>query len=96
VTAENDVAGFYARRIESLRASHRVAAQQWRRLANLRLVVFVLAAASVWWLVDAGPGMRAIPAAALVITLVLFAYLVTRSTRARTRVTRLADLVLIN
>ena len=96
MTDENDVAEFYSRRIAGLRASHGVAAQQWRRLANLRLVVFVLAAASVWWLVDAGPGMRAIPAAALGITLVLFAYLVARSSRARTRVTRLADLVLMN
>ncbi|HEY8309887.1 MAG TPA: hypothetical protein VIG47_04990, partial [Gemmatimonadaceae bacterium] len=96
MTDENDVAEFYTRRIASLRASHDVAARQWRRLANLRLVVFVLAAASVWWLVDAGLAMRSMPAAATIITIVLFWYLVTRSSRSRTRVTRLADLVLIN
>jgi len=96
VTDENDVAEFYTSRIASLRASHDIAAQQWRRLANVRLVVFILAAASVWWLVDAGPGMRSWPAAATAISIVVFAYLVARSSRARTRVTRLADLVLIN
>src|SRR6185437_4601456 len=83
VTDENDVAEFYARRIASLRASHDVAARQWRRLANLRLV-------------DAGLAMRSMPAAATIITIVLFWYLVRRSSRFRTRVTRLADLVLIN
>ena len=96
MTDESDVADFYASRIASLRASHGVAAGQWRRLANVRLVVFVLVAASVWWLVDAASGMRSVPAAAFAVTVVLFVYLVRRSSRARTRVARLADLVLIN
>lgn len=96
MTDENDVAEFYTRRIASLRASHDVAVRQWRRLANLRLVVFVLAAASVWWLVDAGLALRSMPAAATIITILLFWYLVARSSRSRIRVTRLADLVLIN
>lgn len=93
---EKDVADFYSRRIQNLRASHGVAAGQWRRLANFRLIVFVLAAASAWWLVDAGARMRSVPVAAVTVTIALFIYLVTRSSRARTRVTRLADLLVIN
>lgn len=96
MTDESDVAEFYARRVQSLRASHAATAGRWRRLANFRLIVFVLAAGAVWWLVDAAPGARVVPTAAAAIAIALFAYLVVRSSRARTQVARLADLVLIN
>jgi len=96
VADDNDVAEFYTRRIANVRASHGVAAREWRRLANARLIVFVLAAASVWWLVDAGAGMRMVPAVATAIAIVVFVFLVALSSRAKARVTRLADLVVIN
>lgn len=96
MAGEDEIAETYSRRVNDLRVSHGVAVRQWRRLANLRLIVFIITAASVWWLADAPSGTGGPATATVIVSLVLFAHLVTRSTRAKSRVTRLADLILIN
>lgn len=96
MTDANDVAQFYAVRIATLRAAHAVAVRQWRRFANLRLAIFLLFAASVWWLFNHGTASRSAPLVATIIALTVFVFLVARSSRARDRMTRLADLASIN
>ena len=94
--AEPDVAGWYEARLVGLSASHATAARYWRRFANLRLAVFLLAAACVWWVTAASGSARLLSAIALAASVGGFAVLVSISSRAKARMLRLKQLVDIN
>ena len=94
--AERDVAVWYEARVLALGASHDVAARYWRRFANLRLAVFLLAAACVWWVAGASGSARLLAATVVVTSVGGFAVLVSISSRAKARMLRLKQLVAIN
>jgi len=96
VTSEDNAAELYEARIRDLHASHDAAVRRWRRFANVRLAVFVLAAASVWWAASSDGEAHLLALIAAAITVAGFAILVMLSSRARARVVRLADLLTIN
>jgi hypothetical protein len=75
---------------------HDVAVRRWRRLANLRLAVFLIAAGSVWWLAASSGNARVLSVLMLVIALVGFGSLVALSSNAKAQVLRLAGLISIN
>lgn len=94
--AKPDVARWYEARLVALGASHAAAARYWRRFANLRLAVFLLAAVCVWWVTGASGSARLLSATALVASVGGFAVLVSVSSRAKARMLRLKQLVAIN
>lgn len=88
-----DVAERYDSRIRDLRASHDTATRRWRRFANLRLLAFVLLATSVWWAASADGSAQLLPALVAVVIFTGFTILIAFSSKAKTQVLRLADLI---
>lgn len=96
MASEIDVTEFYDGRVRGFRSLHETSVRRWRRLANLRLAAFILLAASVWWAATSGDGTRLLAALAIIVTLAGFVSLVALSSRARTAVSRFADLIAMN
>jgi hypothetical protein len=96
VIVEDDVARSYDTRIDGLRVSHESATRTWRRFANVRLAVFVLVAAAVWWTASGDGEASLLRIFSVPVTLAAFIGLVVLSSRARALVVRFADLLAIN
>ncbi|MEO7042036.1 MAG: hypothetical protein ABI035_07240 [Gemmatimonadaceae bacterium] len=72
---------------------HTTAVRGWRRFANLRLLAFILLAASVWWAAQSGSSSRILPVLATAAALAGFAALVSFSSRAHASALRLERLI---